>query len=99
MFRILLILVLICYTIYKFGSFAMRLFGVETKSKQNFNTRTNHTSRTSSDNKPRSRGQGYQGGEYVGADDEGNFYKGIVTFMIIGLKECIPYDIQAMKNR
>ena len=28
----------------------------------------------------------YHSGEYVGADDEGNLNKGIVAFMIVGLK-------------
>ena len=30
------------------------------------------------------------------ADDEGNLYKGIVAFMIVGLKESIPYIVQAI---
>ena len=38
----------------------------------------------------------YQGGEYVGVDEEGNLYKGIVAFMITGLKESIPYVVQAI---
>jgi hypothetical protein len=38
----------------------------------------------------------YQGGEYVGADDEGNLYKGIVAFMVVGLKESIPFVVQAI---
>ena len=38
----------------------------------------------------------YHSGEYVGADDEGNLYKGIVAFMIVGLKESIPYIVQAI---
>ena len=37
----------------------------------------------------------YHSGEYVGADDEGNLYKGIVAFMIVGLKESIPSIVQA----
>ena len=38
----------------------------------------------------------YHGGEYVGADDEGNLYKGIVAFIIVGFKEPIPYIVQAL---
>lgn len=38
----------------------------------------------------------YSGGSYVGADEDGNLYKGIVAFMIVGLKESIPYIIQAV---
>ena len=38
----------------------------------------------------------YHSGEYVGADEEGNMYKGIVAFMIVGLKESIPYVVQAL---
>ena len=38
----------------------------------------------------------YHTGEYVGADDEENLYKGIVAFMIVGLKESIPYIVQAI---
>ena len=37
----------------------------------------------------------YHSGEYVGADDEGNLYKDIVASMIMGLKELIPYTVQA----
>ena len=33
----------------------------------------------------------YHSGEYVGADEDGNLYKGIVAFMIVRLKESIPY--------
>ena len=36
----------------------------------------------------------YHSGEYVGADEEGNMYKEIVAFMIVGLKESIPYVVQ-----
>ena len=36
----------------------------------------------------------YHGGEYVGADDEGILYKGIVAFMNVGLKESMPYIVQ-----
>ena len=33
-------------------------------------------------------------GEMIGCDDEGELYKGIVCFMIVGLKESIPYVIK-----
>ena len=32
----------------------------------------------------------YQAREYVGGDEEGNLYKGIVAFMVVGLKQSIP---------
>ena len=38
----------------------------------------------------------YHSGECVGADDKGNLYKGIVAFMIAGLKESIPYIVQSI---
>ena len=38
----------------------------------------------------------YHSGEYVGEDEDGNLYKGIVAFMIVGLKELIPYIVQAV---
>ena len=38
----------------------------------------------------------YQGSEYVGADKDGHLYKGIVAFMVVGLKQSIPYVIQAI---
>ena len=34
----------------------------------------------------------YFGGEMIGCDNEGELYKGIVCFMIVGLKESIPCD-------
>ena len=37
----------------------------------------------------------YFGGEMIGCDDEGELYKGIVCFMIIGLKESIPYMMKS----
>ena len=37
----------------------------------------------------------YQAGEYVEADEEGNVYKGIVAFMVVGLKQWIPFVVQA----
>ena len=37
----------------------------------------------------------YFGGEMIGWDDEGELYKGIVCFMIVSLKESIPYEIKS----
>ncbi len=37
----------------------------------------------------------YQGGDFVGENEIGELYKGIVAFMIVGLKESVPYIIQA----
>ena len=36
----------------------------------------------------------YHKNEYIGDDDEGVLCKGIVTFMIMGLKESMPYIVQ-----
>ena len=41
------------------------------------------------------KGAQYHGGEFLGEDPEGNLYKGIVCFMIVGLKENVPYVIKA----
>ena len=38
----------------------------------------------------------YQSGDYVGEDEEGEFYKGIACFMIVGLKQSVPHVIQAI---
>ena len=37
----------------------------------------------------------YSGGEYIGSDEGGNFYKGVVAFMIVGLKKSVAYVIKA----
>ena len=37
----------------------------------------------------------YSGGEYVGADKDGNLYKGIVVFMVCGLKKTLPIVVKA----
>ena len=37
----------------------------------------------------------YQSGEYVEIDEEGNLYKGVVGFMVVGLKQSIPFVVQA----
>ena len=38
----------------------------------------------------------FHGGEYVGADVEGNLYKGVVALMIRGLKKSISFVIKAL---
>ena len=37
-----------------------------------------------------------QSGEYVGVDEEGNLHKGIVAFMVVGLKQSISFAFQAI---
>ena len=37
----------------------------------------------------------FAGGEYIGEDKEGNLYKGIVAFMVVGVKTNTPYVIKA----
>ena len=41
------------------------------------------------------KGVQYHGGSLIGADDDGNFYSGIVVFMVVSLKESIPFVIKA----
>ena len=41
------------------------------------------------------KGTQYHGGDYIGDDCDGNLYKGIVGFMIVGLKKSIPYIVKA----
>jgi hypothetical protein len=38
----------------------------------------------------------YQAGEYIGADEEDNLYKGIVVFMVVGLQQSLPFVVQAL---
>ena len=38
----------------------------------------------------------YQSGDYFGEDEEGELYKGIACFMIVGLKQSVPHVIQAI---
>ena len=40
----------------------------------------------------------YAGGQYIGADSDENFYKGIVVFMIQGLKESDPILVKALSE-
>ena len=42
--------------------------------------------------------QEYSGGEMIGYDGEGELYKGVVCFMIVGLKESIPYVIKSFSE-
>ena len=41
----------------------------------------------------------FSGGELIGRDEEGDLYKGIVVFMIQGLKESIPVVIKACPEK
>ena len=38
----------------------------------------------------------YSGGQYVGTDEKENLYKGVVVFMIYGLKSSIPVVVKAV---
>ena len=38
----------------------------------------------------------YQSGEYVGVDEDGNLYKRIVAFMVVGIKLSILFVVQAI---
>ena len=38
----------------------------------------------------------YSGGQYVGTDEKGNLYKGVVVFMIHGLKSSVPIVVKAV---
>ena len=42
------------------------------------------------------KSQEYFRGEMIGCDDEGELHKGIVCFMIVGLKESIWYMIKSL---
>ena len=42
--------------------------------------------------------QGYFGGKVLGSDENGELYKGIVCFMIVGLKESIACDHIISRN-
>ena len=41
------------------------------------------------------KGTQYHSGNYIGADDKGALYKGIVAFMIVDLRKNIPYIVKA----
>ena len=38
----------------------------------------------------------YFGGDMMGSNDAGELYKGLVCFMVIGLKQSIPYIIKSL---
>ena len=38
----------------------------------------------------------HQSEEYVGVDEEGNLYKRIIAFTEVGLKQSIPFAVQAI---
>ena len=38
----------------------------------------------------------YVGGEYIGADGDGNLFKGVMVFMIVSLKKHIPFVVKAV---
>ena len=38
----------------------------------------------------------YHGGQMIGQDENGNYYSGILTFMIVGLTKSIPYVVKAV---
>ena len=38
----------------------------------------------------------YHSGDFVGDDEEGNLYKGIVVFMVVGLKKSVSYVVKAI---
>ena len=41
------------------------------------------------------KGVQYHGGSLIGAHDDGSFYSGIVVFMVVILKESIPFVTKA----
>jgi hypothetical protein len=41
----------------------------------------------------------YFAGESIGADEKGELYKGVVCFMIVGLKNNIPYVVKALPEK
>ena len=44
------------------------------------------------------KGEEFVGGELVTADEDGELYKGIVSFMIVGLTQNIPYVFKALSG-
>ena len=38
----------------------------------------------------------YHGGKFYGKDEDGDFYNGIVVFMVVGLRKSIPYVIKTL---
>ena len=43
--------------------------------------------------------QEYCGGELIGADENNELYKGLVSFMIVGMKKSIPYIIKSVPEK
>ena len=41
----------------------------------------------------------YAGGETYGADDNGELYKGIMSFMIVGLRSSVPYVVKTLPEK
>ena len=41
------------------------------------------------------KGVQYHGGTLVGADENGELYTGVMVFMVVGLKESIPFVVKA----
>ena len=42
------------------------------------------------------KGTQFHSGQYVGANNEGEMYTGIVVFMIVGLKKSVPIVVRAL---
>lgn len=42
------------------------------------------------------KGSQYQAGSYVGLSENGELYKGVVVFMVVGLQKSIPFVVQAL---
>ena len=40
----------------------------------------------------------YSGGEIIGADENNELFKGLLSFMIVGLKENVPYVIKSVQE-
>ena len=38
----------------------------------------------------------FQSGEYVGVDEEGNLYPGLVAFTVVGLKQSLPFVVETI---
>jgi hypothetical protein len=38
----------------------------------------------------------YQGGKLIGTDEDGNLFKGVMTFMIVSMKKSIPFVVKAI---
>ena len=45
------------------------------------------------------KGTQFHGGQYIGADEDGALYKGVVVFMIVGLKKSIPIVVKATPEK